>query len=36
MQSYLPSELRNVINDKGVRVPIPGGNKIRIPFGKKP
>src|SRR5205085_2727250 len=36
MQSYLPSELRNVINDKGVRVPIPGGNKIKIPFGKKP
>ncbi|MFL6214904.1 MAG: caspase family protein [Blastocatellia bacterium] len=36
MQSYLPSELRNVINDKGVHVPIPGGNKIKIPFGKKP
>jgi tetratricopeptide (TPR) repeat protein len=36
MQSYLPSELRNVINDKGVRVPVPGGNRIKIPFGKKP
>jgi tetratricopeptide (TPR) repeat protein len=36
MQSYLPSELRNVLNDKGVRVPVPGGNKIKIPFGKKP
>jgi len=36
MQSYLPSELRNVIDTKGVRVPIPGGNKIKIPFGKKP
>jgi tetratricopeptide (TPR) repeat protein len=36
MQSYLPSELRNVIDTKGVRVPIPGGSKIKIPFGKKP
>jgi tetratricopeptide (TPR) repeat protein/uncharacterized caspase-like protein len=36
MQSYLPSEVRNLINDKGVRVPVPGGNKIKIPFGKKP
>ncbi|HJQ25658.1 MAG TPA: caspase family protein [Blastocatellia bacterium] len=36
MQSYLPSDLRNVINDKSVRVPVPGGNKIKIPFGKKP
>ena len=36
MQSYLPSEVRNMINDPGVRVPIPGGSKIKIPFGKKP
>jgi tetratricopeptide (TPR) repeat protein/uncharacterized caspase-like protein len=36
MQSYLPSEVRNLIDTKGVRVPVPGGNKIKIPFGKKP
>jgi len=31
MQSYLPSELRNVVNTQ--TVPAPGG--IRIPFPKK-
>jgi tetratricopeptide (TPR) repeat protein len=36
MQSYLPAEVRNLIDTKGVNVPIPGANKIKIPFGKKP
>jgi tetratricopeptide (TPR) repeat protein len=36
MQSYLPSEVRNLIDTKGVNVPVPGVNKIKIPFGKKP
>ena len=36
MQSYLPSDVRNLINTKSVPVPVPGGNRIRIPFGKKP
>ena len=31
MTSYLPSELRNIVNQKGVTVP--GG--IKIPFPKK-
>lgn len=36
MKSYLPSEVRSLIDTKSVGVPIPGGNKIKIPFGKKP
>lgn len=31
MQSYLPSELRNVVNDSGVK--LPGG--VKLPFPKK-
>src|SRR5262249_4981313 len=34
MESYLPSEVRNLINNRSVNVPgVPGG--IKIPFPKK-